>query len=282
MRVFLAGATGVIGRFLVPELIAAGHQVTGLVRRDAQVDVLKTQGADAVQTDVYDAAALKAAVIAARPDVVMHQLTDLSSGNFAANSTIRKTGTRNLVDAALAAGARRVVAQSIAWAYEGGDSPAVEGTPLDLGASMPRLGSVEGVAALEEIVAEVPEWVVLRYGTFYGPGTWYSKGGLMDDKARAGELVPNSDVSSFVHVEDAAAAAVRALDWPSGPVNIVDDEPAAAAEWVPAFARSVGAPEPNPVDLARTRWARGADNQYARNQLHWTPQYQTWREGFLS
>lgn len=282
MRVFLAGATGVIGRILVPELIAAGHQVTGLVRREAHVDVLRAQGAEAVQADVYDAAALTAAVIAAQPNVVMHQLTDLSSGNFAANSAIRKTGTRNLVDAALAAGAGRVIAQSIAWAYEGGDSPAVEGTPLDLGASMPRLGSVEGVAALEEIVAEVPEWVVLRYGTLYGPGTWYSKGGLVDDKVRAGALVPNSDVSSFVHVADAAAAAVQALDWPSGPVNIVDDEPAAAAEWVPVFARSVGASEPAPVDTDRMPWARGADNQHARNQLHWTPRYPTWRVGFLS
>jgi nucleoside-diphosphate-sugar epimerase len=281
MRVFLAGATGVIGRSLVPALVAGGHQVTGLVRREAQIGALKAQGAEAVLTDVYDAAALTAAVIAARPDVVMHQLTDLGRGNFAANSAIRKTGTRNLVDAALAAGARRVIAQSIAWAYEGGDSPAVEGTPLDLGAPMPRQATVEGVAALERIVAELPEWVVLRYGTLYGPGTWYSKGGPMDDRVRAGELVPNSDVNSFLRVEDAAAAAVQALDWPTGPVNIVDDEPAAAAEWIPAFARSIGAPEPASVDTVRTPWARGADNRHARDHLHWTPQYPTWREGFL-
>jgi nucleoside-diphosphate-sugar epimerase len=103
----------------------------------------------------------------------------------------------------------------------------------------------------------------------------------MDDRVRAGELVPNSDVSSFVRVEDAAAAAVQALDWPTGPVNIVDDEPAAAAEWIPAFARSVGAPEPTSADTERTPWARGADNRYARDHLQWTPQYPTWREGFL-
>jgi nucleoside-diphosphate-sugar epimerase len=123
----------------------------------------------------------------AAPDVVMHQLTDLKGGNRQANSEMRITGTRNLVDAALAVGVRRVVAQSIAWAYEPGPVPATEDVPLDLGSSGSRLRTVQGVAALEAAVREAPEWVVLRYGLLYGPGTWYARGGLMADAAARGE-----------------------------------------------------------------------------------------------
>jgi nucleoside-diphosphate-sugar epimerase len=279
----VAGATGVVGRHLVPGLLAAGHQVVALTRKVEDADRLRREGAEVVVADVYDAAALTEAVVAARPDAVMHQLTDLGRLDFAANTEIRRIGTRNLVDAAIAAGARRIIAQSIAWAYEPGSGPATEDDRLDLGAAMPRLGTVEAVAALEEIVASgAPEWVVLRYGLFYGPGTWYTKGGMIEDSLRAGKVVPNADVTSFLHIEDAAAAAVQALGWPSGAVNIVDDDPAAASEWVPAFARAVGAPEPVPVAAERTPWARGADNRYARTQFGWTPRHPSWREGFVA
>lgn len=282
MRVFLAGATGAIGRLIVPGLIADGHQVTALTRKAEDAERLRRGGADAVVADVYDAAALTEAVVAARPEAVMHQLTDLADRDFAANAELRKVGTANLVDAALAAGARRVIAQSIAWGYEPGDAPATEEEPLHLDASMPRLRAIGGVTALEQTVAEAPEWVVLRYGLFYGPGTWYTKGAVLEETLRSGQLVPNADISSFIHIEDAAAAAIQALDWPTGPVNIVDDEPAPASEWVPALARSIGAPEPAPVSADRTPWARGADNHYARKHLKWTPRYPSWREGFVS
>ncbi|MDX6283574.1 MAG: hypothetical protein QOH03_4645 [Kribbellaceae bacterium] len=282
MRIFLAGATGVVGRLLVPELVAAGHQVTGLIRRPEAASGLRSQGADSVLADVYDASAIAEAVAAAEPDVVMHQLTDLANHDYAGNVEIRKVGTRNLVDAALGASVRKVIAQSIAWVYEPGEQPATEETPLDVGASAPRLDSVAGVVALEDIVAEVPEWVVLRYGLFYGPGTWYAKGALMDDAVRNGKLAPNADVTSFLHIEDAASAAVQALGWPTGPVNVVDDEPAPGSVWVPAFARSVGAVEPAAVESERTPWARGADNHYARKHLKWVPRYPSWRSGFVA
>jgi nucleoside-diphosphate-sugar epimerase len=281
MRVFLAGATGVIGRRLAPLLVNQGHEVTCLVRRDTDADAMRAMGADAAIADVFDAEALAGAVKSAAPEVVMHQLTDLRAGSLAANADIRRTGTRNLVNAALAAGARRIVAQSIAWVYRGGEEPATEHTPLDLDADEPRRTTVSGVAALEEAVRELPERVVLRNGLLYGPGTWYAPEGLMADRAHRGELVATADVASFLHVEDAAAAAAAALDWPSGVVNICDDEPAAGHEWVPAFARWVGAPAP-PVDTEtpRTGWARGADNRYARRELGWTPVYRSWRAGF--
>jgi nucleoside-diphosphate-sugar epimerase len=277
MRIFLAGATGAIGRLLVPLLLADGHDVTALTRRDPSA--LRRQGATAVIGDVYDAESLREVVTAARPDMVMHQLTDLGSRDFAANGRIRRVGTRNLVDAALAAGARRVISQSISWAYEGGEDPAIESTPLDLAApNEGRRGMVEAVAELESITAEAPEWVVLRYGMLYGPGTWYTKGGLMADLA--GDLPAGSDITSFLHVEDAAIAAVRALEWPTGPVNIVDDEPAPASAWSPVFAESVGVPAPSIVATDRLPWARGASNVHARTQLAWAPTYPTWRTGF--
>jgi nucleoside-diphosphate-sugar epimerase len=280
MRVFLAGATGVIGRRVVPLLVGRGHSVTGLVRRPADADWLHGLGASAAVGDVFDRDGVLRAVRSAAPDVVMHQLTDLKGGNFRANSEMRTTGTRHLVDAALAAGVRRVVAQSIAWVYEAGEAPATEDVPLDLGAEGSRLRSVQGVAALEDEVREAPEWVVLRYGLLYGPGTWYSRGGLMAERAARGELAADGDVSSFVHVDDAAGAAAEALSWPTGFVNVCDDMPAAGREWGPAFCRAVGAAEPVAADGERHRWARGADNRYARKELDWTPAYPCWREGF--
>lgn len=280
MRIFLAGASGAVGRQAIPALLAAGHDVVGLGRGQKSCDRIAALGAEPVLGDVYDADGLAALVRAARPDVVMHQLTDLGAGDRTANARVRTVGTRNLVDAAQAAGVRRMVAQSISWVYAPGTDPAVEDTPLDPDTAPGRHGTVEAVATLESAVAELPEWVVLRYGTLYGPGTWYERGGLMAQAAEAGKLPATADVSSFVHVQDAASAAVEALSWPSGAVNICDDEPAAGDVWVPVFCAAVGAPEPEPSQAERTGWARGADNTKARKELGWTPRRLSWREGF--
>ncbi|WTX00004.1 NAD(P)-dependent oxidoreductase [Streptomycetaceae bacterium NBC_01309] len=294
MHVFVAGATGAVGRLLLPLLVADGHRVTALTRGESGAAAVLAAGGTPVVGDVYDAAGLAGVLRAASPDVVMHQLTDLSRGDLAANARIRTVGTRNLVDAALASGVRRIVAQSISWAYEAGPDPAREDTPLDTAAPEPRGTSVAGVAALESAVRELPEWVVLRYGLLYGPGTWYTRYGLTAERARAGELAADADVTSFVHVADAARAAALALAWPSGTTaNVVDDEPAAAREWVPVFCDAVGAPQPvervtervtgtsaGTSAGARTGWARGADNSYARKELGWEPEYASWRTGF--
>jgi nucleoside-diphosphate-sugar epimerase len=284
MRILLAGATGVIGRRIVPVLLAEGHRVTGITRTMGHAEALQATGAMPVVVDVYDRQALLHAVGDAEPDAVMHQLTDLSGGSGEANARLRETGTRNLVDAAAAAGVRRIVAQSISWAYEAGPDPAKETTPLDLGAQPPRLMVVRGVAALEQAVQEIPEWVVLRYGLLYGPGTWYAAGGLRAADAQEGLLAADANVSSFVHVDDAAAAAVESLAWPSGVVNICDDEPAPGREWVPAFCRAVGAPPPPQAEsgAGRAGWARGASSRHARSQLGWEPRYPSWRDGFAS
>lgn len=282
MRIFVAGGTGVIGRSLVPQLVAAGHEVTVATRRADRLPGLREQGARGVVADMLDRDAVAAALALAAPETVIHQLTALSDGTPADNARIRREGTRNLVDAAMKAGAERFIAQSISWAYQGGDGPAGEDTPLDLAAPEPRATTIGGVAALEDAVTQAGfgRYVILRYGMFYGPGTWYAPGGLMAGKLAAGELPAGDAVSSFVHVSDAAEAAVLALGWPSGPVNVVDDEPAPAREWVPALAAALDRPAPAPVP-GRAAWERGASNARART-LGWLPFHRTWRTGFHS
>jgi nucleoside-diphosphate-sugar epimerase len=280
MRIFVAGATGVIGRRLVPLLLQEGHEVAAMTRRADAAAGLRALGAQPVVADALDREGILAAVPAARPDVVIHQLTDLAAGSSETNAALRIAGTRNLVDAAQAAGAGRVIAQSIAWAYTPGDAPAGEDEALDTAAPPPRETTIRGVGALESAVREAPEWVVLRYGQLYGRGTWFAADGLRAEEARAGRLTANADVSSFVHVEDAAVAAVDALAWPSGAVNVCDDEPAPGQAWVPAFCRAVGAAPSPASDAPRTPWARGAANRHARRELGWTPRHPSWRDGF--
>ncbi|MFE6458648.1 NAD-dependent epimerase/dehydratase family protein [Streptomyces cinereoruber] len=273
MRVLVAGATGAVGRQLVPRLEAAGHEVVGISRRGPR------------PVDVLDAEAVRRAVAEAAPDAVVHQLTDLGGADGAANNRVRVEGTRNLVDAAREAGVRRIVAQSISWAYAPGDAPADESVPLDPTEEPPRSRIVAGVRALESAVAELPEAVVLRYGILYGPGTWYAPGGAVaaalagDPGARfLGSTAADGSVGSFVHVGDAAEAAVRALEWPPGAYNVVDDEPAPGHAWLPVLAEALGVPAPGRTE-GRAPWARGAVNARAR-ALGWAPARPSWRTGF--
>jgi nucleoside-diphosphate-sugar epimerase len=287
MHVLVAGATGAVGRLLVPLLLDAGHQVTGISRTLAGTERVRRQGASAVQADAFDRDGLRQVVTASAPDAVIHQLTDLSDADGEATNRLRREGTRNLVDAAKSAGVKRIIAQSISWAYAPGENPADETVPLDIGAAQPRGGMVDGIRALEEKAAEMDTAVLLRYGILYGAGTWYALGGAVaaalagDPAARfLGRIEADLSVSSFVHVVDAARAAVAALDWPTGPVNIVDDEPAQAREWLPVLATALGLPAPE-IRSGRQSWARGASNGLARSR-GWQPEYATWRSGFAA
>ncbi|GAA2116221.1 NAD(P)-dependent oxidoreductase [Kitasatospora saccharophila] len=278
MRIFIAGGTGAIGTLLVPLLVGAGHTVTGGTRTAEGLERLAALGARGVRLDAFDRDAVAAALEDAAPDAVVHQLTSLSGGSSADNARIRVEGTRNLVDAAKRAGVRRIVAQSVSWAYRPGEGPADEDTPLDTGAPQPRQTTIGGVTALEEAVAEIDEHVLLRFGAFYGPGTWYAPGGLMAGKLAGGVLAADDGVSSFVHVRDAARATLQALQWPSGPVNVVDDEPAPAHEWVPALAAALDRPAPQRT-AGGAPWERGALNTRAKS-LGWSPRHSSWRTGF--
>ncbi|PFM61527.1 dTDP-glucose 4,6-dehydratase [Bacillus cereus] len=279
MKIFVAGATGVIGRNLLPMLINERHTVYAMIRSDSQKESLKNLGVLPVIADVFNRKEVFSVLKETLPDVVIHQLTALSTWNLEDNARIRIEGTRNLVDAAKNVGVKKIIAQSISWAYESGDKLATETDPLDFYAPMPRQVTINGIAKLEETVSELPEAVILRYGKLYGPGTWYAENGVFANQVRNNEIIATDGMSSFIHVEDAARAAVLALDWPSGIVNIVDDSPVTSKEWLPIYAAAIEAPEPK-VQVWKNSWERGASNNKARKEYGWKPLFPSWSEWF--
>lgn len=272
MRILLAGGAGAIGRRLTPQLVAAGHEVWATSRSAQKASVIEDGGGHPLVMDVYEPATVEQAMLEARPDAVIHQLTDLASYDRAANARVRIEGTRVLVDAARRHGVDRMVAQSIAWVVPDGDDLATEEEPY-------RSDVTPGVPELEHDVLSLAAGVVLRYGQLYGPGTWRAAGSSDAVAAREGRLGSMAEIGDFVHVADAAHAAVLALDWPHGVVNVVDDDPARAEEWMPVFAAAVGAPPPRiPSGLPH---GRPVANTLART-LGWSPRFASWRDGFTS
>ena len=307
MRVFLAGATGVIGRPLVPALIAEGHQVSAMTRSAEKVATLRAAGAEPVLADALDAAAVMSAVKDARPDAIINQLTAIPQRidpraierDFVLTDRLRTEGTGHLIAAARASGVPRILAQSIAFAYDPGPAGTVHGEDDPLILSPPRQfrRSAEALAELERTVLGAGG-LVLRYGYFYGPHTSISRTGAMSAdvlRRRLPIVGKGAGVWSFIHIDDAARATVTALTrGEPGPYNIVDDEPAAVSEWLPALAEALEAKRPRrvPAFLARlaagdygvaimTR-AQGASNARAKAELGWIPQHSSWREGFAT
>jgi nucleoside-diphosphate-sugar epimerase len=310
MKIFLAGATGAVGRSLVPLLVARGHHVVGTTRRQDRFAALRAAGAEPVALDVLDADAVRAAVAAAAPDVIVHQATALDglsdvrhfADAFAQTNRLRTEGTDHLLAAARAAGVRRVVAQSFAgWPYERRGGPAkTEEDPLDPDPPAQLRTTLAAIRHLEAGVTGTDgiEGIALRYGGFYGPGTGLAPGGDQYEtvrKRRFPLIGAGTGVWSFIHIEDAAAATLAALEHGgSGIYNVVDDEPAPVAEWLPYLARSVGAKPPRhlPAWLGRIvagehvvalmTEVRGAANGKARRELGWAPRVGSWRDGFAA
>jgi nucleoside-diphosphate-sugar epimerase len=307
MKVLVAGATGVLGRQLVPQLVTRGHEVYGMTRTQSKVDAVRAMGATPLVADALDAEAVASAVAESEPEVIVHQLTALSGSidlrhfdrDFALTNRLRSEGTDHLLAAGRAVGIKRFVAQSYAgWPFARTGGPVKsEDAPLD---SDPPEGLRRALAAirhLEEAVtgASWTEGVVLRYGGFYGPGTSLGPDGehLELIRKRGFPVVGGGQgVWSFVHIADAAEATVAAVEHGSrGIYNVVDDEPAPVAEWLPAIAESVGAKQPRKVP----RWlgrvlagevatvmmteVRGASNEKAKRELGWRPGHPSWREG---
>ena len=310
MKVFLAGATGVLGRALIPQLVARGHDVVGMTRSDAKQDLVRSLGARPVVADALDRDAVAAAVASAEPEVVVHQLTALSGDFdmrhidrfFADTNRLRTEGTDHLLAAGRAAGARRFVAQSFAgWpAARTGGPVKDEDAPFDPAPPKQLRGMLAAIRHLEEAVtgADWLEGVVLRYGGFYGPGTTLSADPAASHTAailkRQFPVVGDGGgIWSFIHIEDAAAATVVAIErGRRGIYNVVDDEPAPARAWMPELARVLDAKPPRRVPrfvgrlLAGEAAAvmmtevRGASNEKAKRELGWSPRYATWRQGF--
>jgi nucleoside-diphosphate-sugar epimerase len=305
MRVFLAGASGAIGTPLVRQLVAAGHETTGITSREEKVDGIRRAGARAIVCDALDRPAVEAAVGEARPDVVINQLTRLPqkynprSIDYGPTNEVRAEGGTNLIAGARGAGARRFITQSIAFIYapEGEPIKDEEGRPFE-DAPPPFDEGVRALLGHEREVLELEDMqgVVLRYGQFYGPATYFAPGGSIAEQVRKRRFPvvgKGTGISSFIHVEDAAGATVAALEHgPPGIYNVVDDEPSPLREWLPVYAEALGAKPPRSVPrwLARLvggRMAaamaigmRGASNQKAKDLLEWTPGYPSWRQGF--
>jgi 2-alkyl-3-oxoalkanoate reductase len=308
MRVFVAGATGALGRRLVPLLVAGGHRVTAMTRSPGKAAGLRAAGAEPVVADALDRDAVLAAVAEARPEVVVHQLTALAGAlnfrrfdeSFAATNRLRTEGTDHLVAAARAAGARRLVAQSFAgWPFARVGGPVkTEDDPLDPDPPAELRRTLDAIRRLESAVlgAGGLEALVLRYGGFYGPGTSVGAGGSMVDDLRRRRFPmvgAGTGVWSFVHIDDAAGATVAAVERGApGIYQIVDDDPAPVSAWLPELAAAVGARPPRqlPAWVARLvagehtvvmmTEVRGASNAKARRELGWRPAYPSWRQGF--
>ena len=307
MRVLVAGASGAIGVRLVPRLVAAGHQVTGLIRSPSKAEPLRRAGATPVVVDALDPPALREAVVGARPEVVVHEMTALSNASdlrhfdraFAETNRLRTEGLDHLLAAARETGARKVVAQSYCgWPFARIGGPVkTEQDPLDPTPPREFERSLQAIRHLESAVAEATDFegVVLRYGPFYGPRSGLFDGSALDQLRR--RLFPvigdGGGWWSFVHLDDAAEATAYAIDKGApGVYNIVDDDPAPVRDWLPALAAMIGAKPPRRIPrwLARIvagehmvvlmTESRAGSNAKARRTLGWRPAHGSWRQGF--
>jgi nucleoside-diphosphate-sugar epimerase len=303
MRVFVTGATGALGRYLVPGLVAAGHEVTATTRTPGKAARLRSAGAEPVVLDGLDREAVISAVRAAAPQVIVHEMTALAGlrslrnpdKTFAATNELRTKGTDNLLTAAARAGTRRVIAQGYAGAGPDRRSGPLktETDPADL---RPIRSAVQGPAAIayveKTVPREAPEGIVLRYGGLYGPGATDVLLEMLR-KRQVPVIGGGTGVWSFIEVTDAAAATIAAVERGApGLYNIVDDDPAPVAQWLPYLAELAGAKPPLRMPawlgrmlagefvVAQMTTSRGFSNEKARKELGWEPRYASWREGF--
>ena len=306
MRIFVAGATGAIGRALVPRLVRAGHNVTGLTRSPEKAVLVRELGAEPAVADALDEGGIRTAIEAARPDVIVHELTDLKGAldlrrfdrAFAGSNRLRTVGTDHLLAAARDFGVKRFIAQSFCgWPYaRDGGNVKTEDDPLDPDPPREMRRTLDAIRHLEHAVttSAAPDGVVLRYGGFYGPGTGALDAMTIDQlrKRRVPLIGGGTAWWSFIHVEDAAEATALAVERGSGIYNIVDDEPAPVHEWLPALAAMLGARPPLhvPAWLARLvagehlvammTESRAGSNARAKRELSWQPRHPSWRQGF--
>jgi nucleoside-diphosphate-sugar epimerase len=307
MRVMVAGATGAVGARLIPLLVSAGHEVADLTRSPAKAHAIERAGARTTVADALDPSAVRAAVLDARPEVVVHEMTALRNASdlthfdrtFAVTNRLRTEGLDPLLAAAKEAGARRVLAQSFCgWPYARTGGPVkTEDDPLDPAPPRELRNSLDAIRHLESAVVSATafEGLVLRYGAFYGPGSGLFDGPFVDQlrRRRVPLIGDGAGWWSFLHVSDAAAATALAVERGApGLYNIVDDEPAPVNVWLPALAATVGAKPPRRIPRWLARMAAGehmvtlmtesraGSNQKARRELGWAPAHPSWRQGF--
>jgi 2-alkyl-3-oxoalkanoate reductase len=304
MKVFVAGATGAIGKPLIQKLVAARHTAYGMVRSQDSAAALAALGAEAVIGDALDAASVRAAIARVRPDAIINELTSLPKRYIPTDmkeaaerdARVRLEGNRNLLAAGLDSGVRRFLVQSTAFFYAAGDGLVAESEPFAVNATPAVAGSSQRYTELEAMLLDRSEFagVALRYGFFYGPGTWFIPDGDVGEQVRQQQIPivgEGQGVSSWIHIDDAAEATVKALDCAPGAYNIVDDNPSPQRVWLAAFARYCGAPEPPHVTEEQARQSagpdavyyatmlRGASNTKAKRELGFRPRPLEWLSG---
>jgi nucleoside-diphosphate-sugar epimerase len=309
MKVFVAGATGAVGKRLVPLLVASGYEVTGSTRSPHKAEWLTDVGANPAVVDALDRNAVMQAVMRAEPDVVLHELTGLANAKsfrkfddeFALTNRLRTEGLDYLLEAARAAGAKRFIAQSYGnWNYaRSGNGLKSEGDPFDPNPPANQRKTLEAIVYLEQTVTRASgiEGIALRHANHYGPGTSFALDGdivVLVRKRRLPVIGDGGGVWSFIHVDDLAEATIAAIEHgnPGGIYNVVDDEPVTAVTWVPGLAKAVGAKPPRhvptwlgklaagEVGVSMMTQIRGTSNAKAKQELGWRPGYGSWRDGF--
>jgi len=310
MRIFVAGAAGAVGRPLVSALVAAGHSVVGLTRTAMKTDAIRRMGAEPIIADGLDEAAVRHSVMSTKPDVIIDEMTDLAAVTdlrhfdraFANTNRLRTRGTDLLLAAAREAGVRRFIAQSFCgWVFaRSGDSVKTETDELDPNPPKQLSATLQAIRHLEQAVtsSSSPEGIVLRYGSFYGPGTGMLAPAMVEQlrHRRVPLIGDGGGWWSFIHVDDAASATVKAIERgaPGNTYNIVDDEPAQVREWLPTLARILGAKPPFHVPawlgrllagehvVSMMTEVRAGSNAKAKRELDWRPSYPSWRAGFAA
>ncbi|CAL29341.1 NAD-dependent epimerase/dehydratase family protein [Staphylococcus carnosus] len=276
-KIFVTGATGLIGTKLTKRLLEEGYEVAGLTTSQNGKEKLQNAGVTPYVGDIFDYDTIDEAIGDFKPDVIMNEITDLKNVDMAANTKVRIEGTKNLVDAAIKHDVENMQSQSIAFVYEGGKGLATEETPLDYNATGDRKVTVDGVEGLEKETARIKNHVILRYGWLYGPGTWYGEDGMIYSQFKNGKVDMTDGVLSFIHIDDAVETAIQALNFETGTYNVADDDPVRGDAWADWYANQLNvSPE---INIAPAEpFERGVSNKKFKAQGG-TLIYPSWKDG---
>ncbi|MCJ0950805.1 NAD-dependent epimerase/dehydratase family protein [Mammaliicoccus sciuri] len=276
-KIFVTGATGLIGTKLTKRLIEEGYEVAGLTTSEKGKEKLDNAGVKAYIGNILEYDTIEKSIGDFKPDIIMNEITDLKQVDMAANTKVRIEGTRNLVEAAIKHDVPHIQSQSIAFVYEAGDTLATEETSLDYDASGDRKITVDGVEGLEKESARLNKHVILRYGLLYGPGTWYGKDGMIYNQFINGEVTMTDGVQSFIHIDDAVETAIQALNFESGIYNVADDEPVKGDDWAKWYANELNVTPTLNIEPAAP-FERGVTNKKFKDQGGKLI-YTTWKDG---
>lgn len=276
-KIFVTGATGLIGTKLTKRLIEEGYEVAGLTTSEKGKEKLDNAGVKAYIGNILEYDTIEKSIGDFKPDIIMNEITDLKQVDMSANTKVRIEGTKNLVEAAIKHDVPHIQSQSIAFVYEAGDTLATEETSLDYDASGDRKITVDGVEGLEKESARLNKHVILRYGLLYGPGTWYGKDGMIYNQFINGEVTMTDGVQSFIHIDDAVETAIQALNFESGIYNVADDEPVKGDDWAKWYANELNVTPTLNIEPAAP-FERGVTNKKFKDQGGKLI-FATWKDG---